>query len=148
MKLTVYNAVGEVVRQTTIQSAGGTGVEVDGWELLPEDINDGAYLVKAEANVDGKPLEAYNYFVIMRQAPKVTIEDERLIVVLTNASGSALMPEIATGMSVTGGRISATLPGILVVNAKPGVPVTFEVGSFVKTISKPLTARVVSLRFP
>ena len=148
VKLTVYNAVGEVVRQTTIQSAGGMGVEVDGWELLPEDINDGAYLVKAEANVDGKPLETYNYFVIMRQAPKVTIEDERLIVVLTNASGSALMPEIATGMSVTGGRISATLPGILVVNAKPGVPVTFEVGSFVKTISKPLTARVVSLRFP
>jgi len=51
-------------------------------------------------------------------------------------------------MTVTGGQISATLPGILVVNAKPGVSVTFEMGSFVKTISKPLTARVVPLRLP
>jgi len=148
VKLTVYNAVGEVMRQTTVQSTGGIGVELDVWEILPEDINDGAYLVKAEANADGKLLEAYNYFVIMRQAPKVTIEDDRLIVVLTNASGSGLVSKIPTGMTVTGGQISATLPGILVVNAKPGVSVTFEMGSFVKTISKPLTARVVPLRLP
>ncbi|MFQ5997488.1 MAG: hypothetical protein ACE5KP_07695 [Dehalococcoidales bacterium] len=148
VKLTVYNAAGEVVGQTTVQSAGGIGAELDSWELLPGDIEDGAYTVKAEANAGGKLLAGYNYFIVMRQAPKVTTEDDRLIVVLSNASGTALVSEIPAGMSITGGEITETLPGVLVVCAQPGAAVTFEMGSFLKTISKPLTARVVPLRLP
>jgi len=148
IKLTVYNAAGEVKGQTTVQSTGGTGKELDIWELLPQEIEDGAYIVKAEATVDNRPLVAYNYFVVMRQAPKVTIEDDRLIVVLTNASGSALVPELPSGMSISGGEVTETLPGVLVVSAAPGAAVTFQLDSFQQTISKPLTARVVSLRLP
>lgn len=146
--LTVYDAAGRVVGQTKVQSAGGIGTELDSWKLLPRDIKDGAYLVRAEANAGGKPLVGYNYFVIIRQAPKVTIEDDRLIVVLSNASGTALVLEIPAGMTIIGGEITETLPGVLVVSATPGAAVTFKVGNFQKTISKPLTARVVSLRLP
>jgi len=146
--LTVYDADGEAEGQTIVQSAGGIGTELDSWELFPPDIRDGAYLVRAEANAGGETLVSYNYFVMMRQASKVTIEDNRLIVVLTNASGTALVPEIPAGMTVTGGEVQETLPGVLVVTAAPGAAVTFHLGSFEKIISKPLTARVVSLRLP
>ena len=146
--LTVYDANGDVVGQTAVPISAGMGTELDSGKLLPRDINDGAYLVRAEANVEGKPLVSYNYFVVMRQASKVTIEDDRLIVVLTDASGSALVPEMPAGMTVTGGEVKETLPGALVVSAQPGAAVSFQAGSFQKTFSKPLTARLVSLRLP
>ncbi|MEK7777075.1 MAG: hypothetical protein AAB303_00425, partial [Chloroflexota bacterium] len=133
---------------TTVQSAGGIGTELDSWKLLPRDIKDGAYLVRAEANAGGKPLVSYNYFVIMRQAPKVTIEDDRMIVVLMNNTGTALVPTLPQGMTITGGKISQTLPGVLVVTAAPGTSVSFQLGNFQTAISKPRTARVVPLRLP
>lgn len=146
--LTVSNASGKVAGQTTVQSAGGMGRDLDSWELLPRDIVDGAYLVKAEANAGGKLLVGYNYFVIMRQAPKVTIEDDRLIVVLMNNTGTALVPSLPQGMTITGGKISQTLPGVLVVTATPGTSVSFQLGNFQSVISKPRTARVVPLHLP
>jgi hypothetical protein len=142
--LTVYNARGEVAAQTTVQSAGGIGTELDGWKLLPQDLTDGGYLVKAETSTGGNSLACWNYFVLMRQAPKVTIEDDRLIVTLTNALGTALVTEMPAGMTVTGGEIQETLPGVLVLTVTPGSAVTFQLGNFQKIISKPLTARVVS----
>ncbi len=148
VKLTVYDTAGKVVRQTTVRSTGGIGNEFDSWQLLPQDIKDGAYLVRAEADAGGQSLVAHNYFIVMRQAPKVTIEDDRLIVVLTDGSGSALVPEMPRGMTVTGGEVQSTLPGVLVVTAAPGSAVTFKLGNFEKIISKPLTARIVSLRLP
>ncbi|HEY83266.1 MAG TPA: hypothetical protein G4O01_08295 [Dehalococcoidia bacterium] len=148
IKLTVYNAAGEVEGETTVQSTGGIGRELEIWELLPSDLRDGAYLVKAETTSGDKPLVAYNYFVVMRQSPRVTIEDDRLIIVLTNASGTALVSEMPVGMSITGGELTQTLSGVLVVSASPGAAVTFQLDSFQKTISKPVTARVVSLRLP
>ncbi len=146
--LTVYDADGKTVGQTATPISAGMGTELDSGKLLPRDIKDGAYLVRAEANAGGKPLVGYNYFVIMRQAPKVTINDDRLIVVLTNASGTALVPAMPSGMTVTGGKVQETLPGVLVVTATPGSAVTFQLGNFQKIISKPLTARAVSLRLP
>jgi len=148
MTLTVYDAAGEMAGQTTVRSAGGIGTELDSWKLLPRDIKDSAYLVRAEANAGGKPLVGYNYFVIMRQAPKVTIEDDRMIVVLMNNTGTALVPTLPQGMTITGGKISQTLPGLLVVTAAPGTSVSFQFGNFQTVISKPRTARVVPLRLP
>jgi hypothetical protein len=148
VKLAVYNASGEVIGQTTVQSTGGMGNQFDCWQLLPGDIENGAYIVKAETSVDGKPMVAYNYFVVMRQSPKVTIEDDRLIVVLTDTLGAALVSEMPSGMTVTGGELQATLPGVLVISAQPGAAVNFKLGNFEKIISKPLTARIVSLRLP
>jgi len=146
--LSVYNARGEVTAQTTVLSAGGMGTELDVWKLLPQDIVDGGYLIKAEAGTGGKSLACWNYFVIMRKAPKVTIEDDRLIVVLTNSAGTALVPAMPEGMTITGGKISQTLPGVLVVTAAPGSSVSFQLGGFKKVFSKPVTGRVVSLRLP
>jgi len=146
--LTVYDADGKTAGQTTVPISAGMGTELDSGKLLPRDIEDGAYLVRAEANIEGKPLVSYNYFIVMRQASKVTVKDDRLIVILTNATGTALVPEMPAGMTVTGGEVQKILPGVLVVTATPGAAVAFQQGNFQKIISKPLTARVVSLRLP
>jgi hypothetical protein len=148
VSLTVYDAAGKVTAQTTVRTAGGTGYEFDSWQLLPDNIRDGAYLIKAETEFGGNRLEACNYFIIMRQAPKVTVEDNRLIVVMISALGNAPVSEMPANMTITGGQVQSTLPGILVINAAPGAEVTFKLGNFEKIISKPFTARVVPLKLP
>jgi len=148
VKLAVTDATGKVIAQTTVRTTGGIGYEFDSWQLLPKDIKDGAYLIKAETEVSGKTLVAQNHFIIMRQVPKVTKEDNRLFVVMTDTAGSALVAEMPAGMTIAGGEMQSALPGLLVVNAAPGSAVTLKLGNFEKVISKPLTARIVTLRLP
>ena len=146
--LTVYNAVGEMVGQTKLQSAGGKGTELDGREFLAPDLPDGGYLVKAEASIDGKSLTCYNYFVLMQQAQDLHAEKDRLTVVLMNTNGTALVPSMPEGMTITGGEVSQTLPGVIAVTAAPGTGVEFKLNGFSSVFSKPITGRVVALRLP
>jgi len=146
--LTVYNAGGEVVGQTKVQSAGGIGTELDGREFLAPNLPDGGYLVKAQASIDGKSLTCYNYFAIVQQAKEIQAEKDRLIVVMMNTAGTALVPSMPEGMTITGGEIIKTLPGVIAVTAAPGTGVEFELNGFRSVFSKPVTDRVVALRLP
>jgi hypothetical protein len=146
--LTVYNARGEVVGQTKLQSAGGMGTELDGREFLAPDLPDGGYLVKAQASIDGKSLTCYNYFVIMQQAQNIHAEKDSMTVVMMNTEGNALVPSMPEGMTITGGEISKTLPGVIVLTAAPGTGVEFKLNGFRSVVSKPVTGRVVALRLP
>ena len=49
---------------------------------------------------------------------------------------------------IPSGSMAQNEKGVLVVTATPGAAVAFQQGNFQKIISKPLTARVVSLRLP
>lgn len=146
--LTVYNAGGEVVGQTKVQIAGGIGTELDGREFLAPDLPDGGYLVKAQASIDGKSLTCYNYFAIVQQAKEIQAEKDRLIVVMMNTAGTALVPSMPEGMTITGGEIIKTLPGVIALTAAPGTGVEFKLNGFRSVVSKPMTDRVVALRLP
>lgn len=152
--LSILDISGKSLRQTTVKTGKAGKVEVDSFSPTAAfsvlDLTSGAYLVKAQAVSGGKQLEGTNFFVIIQpqEQPQVTSKDERMFIVPMNRDGTALRPDAVAALTVSGGTISAKLPGVLTVTAKAGTSVEFRLGDFRTVISKPVTARLVPLRIP
>jgi hypothetical protein len=143
--LTVQDSSGRQIGQTQARTGGGNGIELDSNQLIPSDLSDGAYLVEAEATVNGNLLTTRNYFVVITDSLGIQEQDDRLIVVPMNADGSNLNPEAVSSLEVSGGAIFQKLPGIIVVTVGAGDAVEFRLNNYHAIISKPVTGRVVAL---
>lgn len=151
--LSIVDISGKSLLQTTAKTGKEGAVEVNFFSptaaFSVRNLAPGAYLVKAQAVSGGKQLEGANFFVVQPQEqPQVTSKDERMFIVPMNRDGTALRPYAVEALTVSGGTISAKLPGVLIVTAKAGTSVEFRLGDFHAVISKPVTARLVPLRIP